>query len=114
METRHYSTIRSSMSYIEKLLNEIESSLNSKENKIYKGVEIDLSKKQIFLIKKQLKKLNKNLAKAKETFNLEYDSIKLSKLIDVNTSYIWETIEDTWSSKIEKMSGKINSEEKGK
>ena len=102
------------MRYIEKLLYEIELSLKDKENKAYEVVEIDLSKKQINEIKKQLKELYSLLKKVKNDFDLNVEPIKLSRIIDTNTGFIWKTIEDSWSSEIEKKSGKISSNDKKK
>jgi len=102
------------MWYIEKLLHEIELSLEDKEDLVYHPVKIDLSREQINQIKKQLKELYSLLKKAKMDFNLNVEPIKLSRIIDTNTRFIWKTIEDSWSSEIEKKSGKINSEDKKK
>jgi len=102
------------MWYIEKLLNEIEVSLENKENKAYRVVEIDLTKKQINKIKKRLNELYSLLKKVKDDFSLDVESIKLSKIIDTNTGFIWETIEDSWSFEMEKKSGRISSDDKKK
>jgi len=102
------------MWYIEKLLHEIELSLEDKENKAYEVVEIDLTKKQINEIKKQLKKLYSILRKVKNDFSLNVEPIKLSRVIDTNTGFIWKTIEESWSSEMEKKSGKISSNDKKK
>ena len=114
MQWQHYSSIKSTMWYIEKLLHEIELSLEDKEDLVYHPVKIDLSREQINQIKKQLKELYSLLKKAKMDFNLNVEPIKLSRIIDTNTGFIWKTIEDSWSSEIEKKSGKINSEDKKK
>ena len=100
------------MWYIERLLHEIEVSLEDKENKAYKVVENDLTQRQINEIKKQLKALYSILKKAKNDFGLAVEPIKVSRIIDANTGFIWKTIEDSWSSEIEKKSGKIRSNDK--
>jgi len=102
------------MWYIEKLLHEIELSLEDKENKAYKVVEIDLTKRQINEIKKQLKELYSILMKVKNDFGLNVEPIKLSRIIDTNTGFIWKTIEDSWSFEMEKKSGRISSNDKKK
>lgn len=102
------------MWYIEKLLYEVELSLDESEKNMYEPIEIDLTNEQINMIKKQLKKLYADLDKVKKFFGLEFEPIKLSRIIDTNTGFIWETIEDTWPSKMEKTSGKINSDDKKK
>ena len=114
MQWQHYNSIKSTMWYIEKLLNEIEVSLEDKENKAYRVVEIDLTKKQINEIKKRLNELYSLLKKVKDDFSLDVESIKLSKIIDTNTGFIWETIEDSWSFEMEKKSGRISSDDKKK
>jgi len=112
MQWQHYNSIKSTMHYIEKLLHEIELSLEDRENKTYEVVEIDLTNKQINEIKKQLKDLYSILSKVKNDFSLNVKPIKLSRIIDSNTVFIWKTIEDSWSFEIEKKSGKISSNEK--
>jgi len=102
------------MEYIEKLLHEIELSLEDKENKVYEIVEIDLTKRQINEIKKQLKELYSLLRKARNDFGLNVEPIKLSRIIDTNTGFIWQTIEDSWSFEMEKKSGRISSNDKKK
>jgi hypothetical protein len=102
------------MWYIEGLLRETELCLNEKEKKIYRPVEIDLTKEQVNLIKGRLKKLYAVLEEAKSNFSLEVEPMKVSRIIDVNTSFIWKTIEDAWSSEMERKSGKIASAEKKK
>jgi|GEM_PF-3662240 len=112
MQWQHYNSIKSAMWYIERLLHEIEVSLEDKENKAYKVVENDLTQRQINEIKKQLKALYSILKKAKNDFGLAVEPIKVSRIIDANTGFIWKTIEDSWSSEIEKKSGKIRSNDK--
>ena len=114
MQGQHYNSIKSTMWYIERLLHEIELYLEDKENKAYKVVEIDLTKKQINEIKKQLKELYIILRKVKNDFDLNVEPIKLSRIINTNTGFIWKTIEDSWSSEMEKKSGKISSNNKKK
>lgn len=113
MEWQHYNNIKSTMWYIEKLLHEIETSLEEKEL-TYNKIEIDLTKEQIKQVKKQLKEIYQILKKAKKDFNLEPEPLKLSRIIDTNTAFIWKTIEDSWSFKIEKKAGNISSDEKKK
>jgi len=71
-----------------------------------------LSKEQLIHIKKKLRKIKNLLAHAKKDFNLEHNRFTLSHIINVDCNYIWETIEELWSYKLEKSSGKINSKEK--
>jgi len=99
------------MWYIEKLLRDIESSLNENEN-IYTEIEIDLTKEQIKSIKEQIEDMYMCLTEVKSSFDIETKPSKLSRIIEVNTDFIWETIEETWSSKMEKTSGKIGSLDK--
>jgi hypothetical protein len=114
MKWQHYNNIKSAMWYIEKLLTEIDTSLDKKEDDIYNSIEIDLTKKQVNQIKKQLKKLYAILEETKKIFDLEVKPLKLSRLIDANTIFIWKTIEDSWSSEMEKSHGKISSVDKKK
>ena len=102
------------MWYIEELLRGIEASLDKRENNVYHSIEIDLTKEQINQIKKQLKEIYAILKEAKRIFGLEVESLKLSRIIDTSTGFIWKTIEDSWSSRMEKTSGKISSVDKKK
>jgi hypothetical protein len=104
------------MWYVEELLHEMESSLNSlhKKEGIYKHVEIDLTTEQILSINEQIMQLYKVLEKIQKNFNLENVSMKASKIIQINIYGIQETISETWSSYMEKTSGKINSVEEKK
>jgi len=102
------------MWYIEELLLRIEASLDKRENNVYHPIEIDLTKEQINQIKKQVKEIYAILEEAKRIFGLEVEPLKLSSIIDTSTGFIWKTIEDSWSSKMEKKSGKISSVEKKK
>jgi hypothetical protein len=102
------------MWYIEELLRGIEASLDKRENNVYKPIEIDLTKEQVNQIKKQLKEIYAILKEAKRIFGLEVESLKLSRIIDTSTGFIWKTIEDSWSSRMEKTSGKISSVDKKK
>ena len=79
---------------------------------IYLSVQNDLTRKQKVQVEDELKKMKSLLKQAKEEFRLEHKKMKLSNIIDVNCSFIWATIEDLWSNKLEKSSGKISSEEK--
>jgi len=79
---------------------------------IYLSVQNDLTRKQKVQVEDELKKMKSLLKQAKEEFRLEHKKIELSNIIDVNCSFIWATIEDLWSNKLEKSSGKISSEEK--
>ena len=104
------------MWYVEELLHEMESSLNSlnKNKGVYKHVEIDLTKKQILLITEQIEMLLEILEKIQKTFNLENEATNASKIIQINTYDILNTINETWSSYMEKTSGKIDSVEEKK
>jgi len=104
------------MWYVEELLHEMESSLNSlnKNKAVYKHVEIDLTKKQILLITEQIEMLLEILEKIQKTFNLENEATNASKIIQINTYDILNTIDETWSSYMEKTSGKIDSVEEKK
>ena len=113
MEWQHYNVLRSNMWYVEELLHEMESSLNKKEG-IYKHVEIDLTTEQISTINEQIVQLFKVLKKIQKNFTLENEPIKASKVIQMNIYGIEETISETWSSYMEKTSGKINSVEEKK
>ena len=113
MEWQHYNVLRSNMWYVEELLHEIESSLNKKEG-IYKHVEIDLTTEQISTINEQIVQLSKVLKKIQKNFTLENEPTKASKVIQMNIYGIEETISETWSSYMEKTSGKINSVEEKK
>jgi len=99
------------MAYIEGLLKEIKESISSKED-IYTSVQNDLTREQTLQVEDELKKMKSLLKQAKEGFRLEHNKIELSKIIAVNCSFIWGTIEDLWSNKMEKSSGKIRSNEK--
>ena len=116
MEWQHYNVLRANMWYVEELLNEMKSSLNSLNNKkgVYKHVEIDLTKKQILLITEQIEMLLEILEKIQKTFNLENEATNASKIIQINTYDILNTIDETWSSYMEKTSGKIDSVEEKK
>ena len=113
MEWQHYNVLRCNMWYVEELLHEMESSLNKKEG-IYKHVEIDLTTEQISTINEQIVQLFKVLKKIQKNFTLENEPTKASKVIQMNIYGIEETISETWSSYIEKTSGKINSVEEKK
>jgi uncharacterized protein with HEPN domain len=104
------------MWYIETLLREIESSLDSlnKKEGIYKHVEIDLSKEQILLINEQIVQLYSVLEKIQKNFTLKNEPIKASKIVKTAIYDILETICETWSSYMEKTSGKIKSVEEKK
>ena len=113
MEWQHYNVLRCNMWYVEELLHEIESSLNKKEG-IYKHVEIDLTTEQISTINEQIVQLSKVLKKIQKNFTLKNEPTKASKIIQMNIYGIEETISETWSSYMEKTSGKINSVEEKK
>jgi len=99
------------MSFIEELLKGIAESISDKAG-VYKSVRNDLSQEQILLVEDELKQMKNLLKQAKEELDLKQNKIELSKFIAVNCSFIWETIEDSWSDKLEKSYGKIRSKEK--
>ena len=113
MEWQHYNMLRAHLWHIEKLLQEMESSLYKKEG-IYEHVEMDLTKEQIRLITENLALLYEILEKIQKDFNLENDPIDASKIMYMNTLFILQTINETWSSYIEKCCGKIDSIEEKK
>ena len=98
------------MWYVEELVCEMESSLDkNKREGIYEHVEIDLTKELIQSINEQIVQLYKVLEKIQKHFNLKNNPIKASKIIQGGIFSIRETIDETWSSYMEKTSGKINS-----
>ena len=109
MESQHYNKLESALWFVEKLVREIEGSMERKDG-IYASFEIDLDEERIKAVRKLLKDIYAGLEEAKRTFGLESKQVKLSRLIETNTSFIWETIEKTWSSRMEKTSGKSISE----
>jgi len=111
MEWQHYNRIKASMSYIEGLIKEIEEDVSGK-SEIYKSIKNDLTQDQIRKVKDELKQIKIQLEKAKKDFNLDDTSFALSHIINVNCSFIWETIDNLWPDKLEKSSGKINSRQK--
>jgi len=111
MEWRHYNRIKASMRYIEELITDVEEGISGK-SKIYKSIKPDLTNEQLKKVKDELKQIKKLLKKTKKEFNLEHNEFALSRIIDVDCNYIWETIDDLWSHKMEKSSGKINSQQK--
>lgn len=111
MEWQHYNRIKASMAYIEELLEEINDSISG-EKELYKTIHNDLTTEQLVLVKGELKKIKILLKKAKKEFNLEHTEFALSHIINVNCSFIWETIHDLWPHNLEKSSGKIKSQQK--
>jgi len=110
MEWQHYNVLRCNMWYVEELVCEMESSLDkNKREGIYEHVEIDLTKELIQSINEQIVQLYKVLEKIQKNFNLKNNPIKASKIIQGGIFSIRETIDETWSSYMEKTSGKINS-----
>ena len=108
MESYHYRKIKSGLAYVERLLLDMEDALAGKQH-TFSRTRNNLTDEQALAAKAEIKKLHALLKKAKETFNLEHDEYALSHVIDVDSSYIWETLEDLWSHKVEKSSGKIHS-----
>jgi len=108
MQWQHYNRIKASMDYIERLLRDVEKSIDS-EYFIYKKVKNDLNDEQRRKIKNRISEIYIILEDAKEYFNLEPNSPLLSKIIYVDCGLIWEALEDTWSFKMEKSSGAIRS-----
>ena len=111
MEWQHYNRIKATMAYIEGLIKEIEEDISGK-SEIYKSIRNDLTQEQLKEVKEELKQIKTQLEKAKKEFNLDNTSFALSHIINVNCSFIWESIDDLWSHKLEKSSGKINSQQK--
>ena len=99
------------MGYIEGLIKDVEDGVSGK-SEIYRSIKNDLTQEQLRKVKEELKQIKRLLKKAKKEFNLERDEFALSHIINVNCGFIWETIEDLWSHKLEKSSGKINSQQK--
>ena len=110
MEWQHLNRIKASMSYIEGLLKDMESGMSGKRE-IYKSVRNDLTQEQLAEVRDEIRQIRSLLKRAKEEFNLEHNEFALSRIISSDCSFIWETIEDLWSHKMEKSSGKISSKE---
>jgi len=98
------------MSYIEGLLKDIEDGMSGKSD-IYKSVRNDLTQGQLAKVREEIRQIKSLLKQAKEEFNLEHNEFALSRIISSDCSFIWETVEDMWSHKMEKSSGKISSKE---
>ena len=113
MEWQHYNKLESVLWFVEKLAREIEELLDRKES-IYASVAMDLDETQANTVRQHLKGIFASLEEAKRTFGLKSKQVELSRVIEANTSFIWESIEDSWSSKMEKKSGKISPESKKK
>ncbi|KYC44934.1 MAG: hypothetical protein APG10_01280 [Candidatus Methanofastidiosum methylothiophilum] len=109
IEWRHFNTINSSFAYIEGLLINMENDISGKKQ-IYTLIHNNLKDEQIQLIKHEIKKIRTLLKKAKKEFDLEPKKFSLSHTIDVNCNFLWSTIDDIWSYKLEKSSGKISSQ----
>jgi len=110
MEWQHLNRIKASMGYIEGLLKDMESGMSGKRE-IYKSVRKDLTREQTAKIKDEIRQIRGLLRHAKQEFNLEHSEFALSQIINSDCSFIWETVEDLWSHKMEKSSGKISSKE---
>lgn len=109
IEWQHFNTINSGLAYIEELVINIDNDL-SRKKQIYTLIHTDLNNEQIKLIKSEIKKIRTILKIAKREFNLEPKKFSLSHTIDVNCNLLWSTIDDLWSHKLEKSSGKISSQ----
>ena len=101
------------MWYIEKLVREIEFSLSG-SNSIYEAIEVDLSPAEIASIRKEIEAIRTTLGDAKKSFGLKVSPVRASRIIEVDAGFIWETVEDTHSSRLEKGSGKIDSPDEKK
>ena len=99
------------MAYIEELIKETEENISGK-SEICNSVRNDLTQEQVRKIKEEIKEIKSLLKKAKKEFNLDHTEFALSHIIDVKCIFIWKTIDDLWSHKLEKSSGKINSQQK--
>lgn len=108
MEWHQANRIKASMAYIEKLLNELEEHLDGKKS-VYHKVHNDLSREEAEKTRILLKELLEEVKKAKQEFRLNEDEFNLSHIMEVDSNFIWETVEDLWSKKLEKSSGKIDS-----
>jgi len=111
MEWQHYNRIKASMSYIEGLIKEIKEDISGK-SEIYKSIKNDLTQEQLKEVKEELRQIKIQLEKAKKDFDLDNATFALSHIINVNCSFIWETIDDLWPRKLEKSSGPISSQQK--
>ncbi|NIA04241.1 MAG: hypothetical protein GWP09_02720 [Nitrospiraceae bacterium] len=111
MDWKHYNNLRSSFKYIENLLIDTDVTLSVKNKAVFQPVKLDLSEKQVYTIKKDINKFFEVMKKAKHSFNIESTPISASRILKVNLSFIWKTIEDSWSSKIEKTTGSFKSDE---
>ena len=111
MEWQHYNRIKASMSFIEELLKSMEEGMSGK-GEIYKSVRNDLTQEQLVKVKNEIKQIKRLLKQIKEEFGLKHSEYTLSRIIQADCSFIWETIEDLWSHKLEKSSGKISSKKK--
>ena len=110
MEWQHYNRVKASMAYIERLIQETEEDISGK-SRIYRYIKNDMNQAQIKKVKNEINQIKKLLKKVKKEFVLEPMQFPLSRIINATSSFIWETIEDLWSNKIEKSSGKINSQQ---
>ena len=99
------------MDFIEGLILSIEKDISGKRE-IYNSISNDLNEKQIASLKEELKQIKELLEKAKYDFRLEENKFPLSRLITVRCTSIWEALEDLYSKRLEKSSGKISSQEK--
>jgi len=111
MEWQHLNTIKASMGYIEGLLKDMEDGMSGKRE-IYKSVRNDLSREQLAKVRDEIREIRSLLRQAKQEFNLKHSEFVLSQIINSDCSFIWESIEDLWSHKMEKSSGNISSKEK--
>ena len=99
------------MGYIEGLLKDMEDGMSGKRE-IYKSVRNDLSREQLAKVRDEIREIRSLLRQAKQEFNLKHSEFVLSQIINSDCSFIWESIEDLWSHKMEKSSGNISSKEK--
>jgi len=111
MEWHQASRIKASMAYIEELLQELEDSLDGKKS-IYRNIKNDLDKSQAEKARRIIRELREEVKVAKSRFRLKEDVFDLSHIMEVDSNFIWETIDDIWSKKLEKSSGKIDPAEK--
>jgi len=110
MEWRHYNVLRASLWSIEKLLHEMELSLEGRGS-IFEHMDVDFTPAQIRAFREQFEQSYQLMRRIQKTFKLKDEPIRASIIFQGHLYFIQETIDETRPSSMEKGSGAIDSED---
>jgi hypothetical protein len=100
LSANHIRSISASMTVVERLINDIESSMSSPFNGSYERYEVDISEESIIKNRKIIDEIKIKLKNFQSEYNLTSRTYGVSQIIYSRKSRCWEVLQETVSKQL--------------